>query len=81
MVVFSLIIIDVYHVDLVELAPLYAFAIQICDAVGGQIGYLYANLVVPCLEGVFAVENVGDRPCASDELTINIYTSRLADIT
>ena len=52
MVVFSLIIIDVYHVDLVELAPLYAFAVQVGNAVGWQVGHLDAYLVAAWLQGL-----------------------------
>ena len=35
-------VVDVHHVDFLHLAPLHALAVQLGDAVGGQVGHLNA---------------------------------------
>ena len=57
-----------------------ATAVEVSDAVGGEVCDFDTELVVADLESILAIEDEGDGPSAADELTVNIDAGRLADI-
>ena len=73
-------VVDVNDVDFFHLAPSHALAVQLADAVGRQIGYLYAQLVGAGFQRAFRVENVGQAPGATYELPVDVDASRLAHV-
>lgn len=80
LVVEGLLVVDVYDVDFFHLTPFHAAAVEVGNAVGGQVGDLDTHLVVARLQRVLAVELEGYAPGAADELAVDVDAGRLADV-
>ena len=65
-----LLIVEVNHIDLIELTPGDTLPIQMGDTVGGEVGYLDTQLIGAFPEGVATVEYKGYGPCTADKLAI-----------
>lgn len=77
----GLLVIDIYHIDFLHLAPLYALAVEFCDAVGRQIGNLDAEGILALVERILTVEDIWYSPSATYIFIIDIDTGTFAYIT
>ena len=65
-----LLIVEVNHIDLIELTPDDTLTIQMGDTVGREVGHLDTQLIGTFPEGVATVEYKGYGPCTADKLSI-----------
>ena len=77
----GLLVVDIYHIDFLHLAPLYALTVHFCYAVGWQVGNLDAEGILALYQLVLAVEDVRHSPGTTHVLAVDIDTSTLANIT
>ena len=70
----GLLVVDVDHVDLVELAPFNTLTVQLGNTIGREVGDLDAQLVLTFAQGLAAVEDERHGPSTTHELTVDIHT-------
>lgn len=74
MVVFCIFVVDVYDVYFLHLAPFYATAIHVGDAVGREVGNLDAERVLALAQGVAAIQDKRYRQGAAYKMIVDIDT-------
>lgn len=73
----GLLVIDIYHIDFLHLAPLYSLTVEFCDAVGRQVGNLDAEGILALVERILTVEDIWYSPSA----TYNYFMAKYSDPT
>lgn len=80
LVVGGFLVIDVYDVDFLHLAPFHTLAVECSNAVGRQVGHFYADGVLALRQCILAVENVRHSPGAAYVMAVDVDAGTFAHV-